>query len=76
MTLIEVEVDIEDYIDEVSDYNLIKELKSRGYSVNSKEQTNHMKMFNVKRYFCDMFGFSYHVDKEVLLKNISNIIKE
>lgn len=68
-------VDDEELIEELkergyyNDEELIEELDERGYFVKPKEKFRYDEL---KRFLCDEFDLSYHIDKKILL----DILKE
>jgi len=81
MAYIEVEVDIEDYLDDLTDKDLISELENRGYSIIKSDEEVLEKTiddFNnsedFKRYLCDLFNIGYHIDNKDLISKLSGAL--
>ena len=74
MAYIEVDVDIDEHIDECSTIKLIKELKNRGYIVEAEDKKQ-KGIIAVKNYLCDLFGINYHTSNEVILRKLTELLK-
>lgn len=81
----EVEIDLDDYIDEVleecDDDELIKEVEHRGHRVYRKEQriiplpNNYIEFKSpedLRRFLCDIAGVGYYTSNETLLNEIKS----
>ena len=79
----EVDVDLDDYADEfletLSDDELLKELQSRKVSVSEEAQVpflGNMNKENAKRFLCTLVGQSFCVSNEQLIMPLKNTFKK
>lgn len=72
---IEVEFDVDDYIDEATDKALIEELRKRKFNVTEDEIQNpspckDLDGDKLKRHLCDLLDSSYAISQENLLTQL------
>lgn len=83
--MIEVEVDLDDYVDEIleecDDDELIKEVEKRGHRVYRKgnrvvafgdQPVNFNSPEDLRRFLCDIAGVGYYTSNETLLNEIKS----
>ncbi|MDR2004103.1 MAG: hypothetical protein LBQ74_13810 [Prevotella sp.] len=85
---INVRVDVDDVLDELTDKQLIKEVESRGIEdqldIEPKEieisnedildYLNDLPSYKLRDLFCDMMGVNHHTPKDELIKLLSEKI--
>ena len=77
---VDVDVDIEEYVDDflevADDRELIAELKSRGYDVSRTKIASFGTCESEnRRFFCDLFGISYYSSNQTLLNEFIKSIQ-